>query len=687
MTSTSLQRSFYVTGGTLHRDAPSYIQRVADDELYHNLDEGRFCYVLTSRQMGKSSLMVRTAVRLRQEGTNVAVLDLTSIGQNLSADQWFDGLLARVGHQLGLEDELDDYWGDHERLGPMQRWMSAIEKVILRKLNGKTVIFVDEIDAVRSLPFSTDEFFAGIRELYNRRSIDPELSRLTFCLLGVATPTDLIQDTRTTPFNIGQRIELSDFTESEAVILIDGLKKEAHQRIGILNRVLYWTGGHPYLTQRLCKAVADDANVTGADGVDRVCEDLFLSSRAREQDDNLLFVRERILRSEVDIASLLDLYSKVRCHRPVKDDETNPLVSILKLSGVARVVDGSLKVRNKIYSTVFDTNWVKENMPDADLRRQRAAFRRGVYRATAVAIVIIVALASGFSAFVLFKQRNLAKAEAEEMSNLVVQLNRTNEQKEAAYAEAVLQKKLAIDEGKRAFEQQKIAEHKSDEAEEQRLIAIQQKALAERASEDAIRKSMEAEQAKTEALKQKEIAEQQKAEALKQKQIALDETELRMWEMIRDQKGPESLEAYMNLYPKGKFVTEAQNRILAMVRAQKMENFSRRENISENAEAATGAIVGKVFEGDSQSPVAGAIITATNQVSGLKRAARSGANGAYFIGSLPPGIYKIVITAEGFEPDSMDNFPVRTTKTNEIKPPFGTLRKPGAAAQKPSTKQ
>ncbi|HEX5733097.1 MAG TPA: AAA-like domain-containing protein [Blastocatellia bacterium] len=687
MTSTSLQRSFYVTGGTLHRDAPSYIQRVADDELYHNLVQGRFCYVLTSRQMGKSSLMVRTAVRLREGGTNVAVLDLTSIGQNLSADQWFDGLLARVGQQLDLEDELDDYWGDHERLGPMQRWMSAIEKVILRNLKGKTVIFVDEIDAVRSLPFSTDEFFAGIRELYNRRSIDPDLSRLTFCLLGVATPTDLIQDTRTTPFNIGQRIELSDFTESEAVILIDGLKKESHQEHGILNRVLYWTGGHPYLTQRLCKAVADDANVTGPEGVDRVCQDLFLCSRAREQDDNLLFVRERILRSEVDIASLLDLYSKVRCHRSVKDDETNPLASILKLSGVARVVDGCLKVRNKIYSTVFDTNWVKENMPDADLRRQRAAFRRGVYRATAVAVVIIVALVSGFAAFVAFKQRNLAKAEAEQMSNLVVQLNRTNEQKEAAYAEAVLQKKLAIDERQRAFDQQKIAEHKSEEAEEQRLIAIQQKALAERASEDAIRKSIEAEQAKTEALKQKEIAEQQKAEALKQKQIALDETELRIWEMIRDQKGPESLEAYLSLYPKGKFVTEAQSRILSLVRAQKMENFSRKESISENAEAATGAIVGRVYEGDSQAPVAGAIITATNQVSGLKRAARSGANGAYFIGSLPPGLYKIVITAEGFEPDIMDTFPVRTTKTNEIKPPFGTLRKAGTAAQKPSTKQ
>jgi hypothetical protein len=49
------------------------------------------------------------------------------------------------------------------------------------------VIFIDEIDAVRSLPFSTDEFFAGIREFYNRRTEDPQLEQLAFCLLGVAT--------------------------------------------------------------------------------------------------------------------------------------------------------------------------------------------------------------------------------------------------------------------------------------------------------------------------------------------------------------------------------------------------------------------------------------------------------------------------------------------------------------------
>src|SRR6185503_20927272 len=122
---------------------------------------------------------------------------------------------------------------------------------------GRVVIFVDEIDAVRSLPFSTDEFFAGIRELYNHRTEAEELERLTFCLLGVAAPSDLIRDTRMTPFNIGLRIELHDFTRTEAQSLAVGLSGNDREGSGILNRILYWTGGHPYLTQRLCQAVAE----------------------------------------------------------------------------------------------------------------------------------------------------------------------------------------------------------------------------------------------------------------------------------------------------------------------------------------------------------------------------------------------------------------------------------------------
>jgi hypothetical protein len=200
----------------------------------------------------------------------------------------------------------------------------------------------------------------------------------------VATPSDLIQDTRTTPFNIGRRIELTDFTAAEAAPLAVGLGKANHRdtedtenhreereegsrtppgrstpswslsvssvssvslwfaarRETLLGRILYWTGGHPYLTQRLCQAVAADPVVGDAGGVDRLCGELFLSRSAQEKDDNLLFVRERLLHSEADTAGLLDLYGQVRAGKRVAVDDTSQLVSLLRLSGITRVADG-----------------------------------------------------------------------------------------------------------------------------------------------------------------------------------------------------------------------------------------------------------------------------------------------------------------------------------------------------------
>ncbi len=386
----TLPASFFVVGGTLRGDAPSYIERLADQTLYQALQAGEICYVLTARQMGKSSLMVRTASRLRQNGARVAVLDLTGLGQNLTAEQWYNGLVERAGQQFRLEDEVEDCWHRFPQLGPMQRFMRVLSDAILPVHDDRVVIFVDEIDAVRSLPFSTDEFFAGIRECFNRRSSDPQIERLTFCLLGVATPSDLIRDTRTTPFNIGHRIELTDFTEQEAMPLVQGLGVDDGVGSALLRRVIYWTGGHPYLTQRLCQAVAQEGTVRNTSAVDRLCQELFLSTRARDRDDNLLFVRERMLRSEVDTPGLLTIYERILNGKAVKDDETNPLISVLRLSGITRVDNGVLKLRSRIYKEVFNHDWVISNMPGAELRRQRVAYKRGLKRAFAITLPLLL---------------------------------------------------------------------------------------------------------------------------------------------------------------------------------------------------------------------------------------------------------------------------------------------------------
>jgi len=386
-------------------DAQSYVRRNADEELYIGLLENEFCHVLTARQMGKSSLMLRTAARLREAEIGVAALDLTGIGTNLSPEQWYSGLIVQMGDRLNLEDELLEFWQANVSLGPMQRWISAIRKVVLPSRPSRLAIFIDEIDAVASLSFSTDEFFSGIRECYNLRNEDAEINRLTFCLLGVASPSDLIRDTRTTPFNVGRRIELNDFTEEEALPLAEGLGDSAAENHALLKRIFYWTNGHPYLTQRLCKQVSENCGPGSIRDIDESIEGMFFSKRAQQYDDNLIFVRERLLRSGPDVAALLNLYSCVRRKKKVADDDSQPLVSVLRLSGITRAENGRLRVRNRIYERVFNDGWVKGNLPGAEVRRQRAAFRRGVIRTIAVGAVFLTIVAA---VAIALRQRNLA---------------------------------------------------------------------------------------------------------------------------------------------------------------------------------------------------------------------------------------------------------------------------------------
>ena len=223
------------------------------------------------------------------------------------------------------------------------------------------IIFLDEIDSILCLKFSVNDFFALIRSCYNQRSINPEYKRLTFALLGVATPSDLITDYQRTPFNIGQAIQLSGFQLHEAQPLLQGLKEKFSNPQAVLKELLTWTSGQPFLTQKLCKLIRSCSSPIPVNGEAEWMENLVRTQvidnwECQDEPEHLRTIRDRILKSDRQIR-LLELYRQILAQGKVVSVDS-PEERELLLSGLVVKQQGSLKVHNRIYELIFDRNWI-----------------------------------------------------------------------------------------------------------------------------------------------------------------------------------------------------------------------------------------------------------------------------------------------------------------------------------------
>ena len=352
----------FSVGGSLAANTPSYVLRQADRELVQRIRRGELCYVFNARQMGKSSLRVHTMDQLSKAGLRCAAVDLTSIGADtVTMDQWYAGVARAVvsGLNLGRDIDLRSFWRERSFLPPAQRLHELIDEVVLARISEPIAVFIDEIDMVLSLSFSFDDFFALIRSFYNKRAEDPRYERLTFVLLGVATPTDLIHDRTRTPFNIGHAIPMAGFRHEEAKALARGLVGMNHPDL-VLKAILTWTDGQPFLTQKLCK-LAKVAESRPPEGKERdwvatlVRERVLDKWRVRDEPEHLKTIETRLLRSP-NRQSLLKLYREVLERGGVATRET-PLESELVLSGLVVREWGRLRVGNLVYASVFGAGW------------------------------------------------------------------------------------------------------------------------------------------------------------------------------------------------------------------------------------------------------------------------------------------------------------------------------------------
>ena len=363
-----MSASFYTLGGSVEATSAAYVKRAADDELFEKIRAGELCYVLTTRQMGKSSMMNFTARRLHELGDWIPVsIDVSSKGGegNVTAEQWYYSICEDIADQVEIEINFGDWWDQQHRLPVSERLLRFFRDVLLKQTAKQIVIFVDEIDSTLNLSFS-DDFFATIRACFNARSANPDFKRLTFVLLGVASPADLMQDRTRTPFNVGSRVELTDFTFAEARALAVGLSDDPELGKSLLQAVLNWSDGHPYLTHMLCAACQATQAKTPED-VDRVVNDQLLAKGKAEKEKNLSFVRERLAAKSLNPmfrGRLLKTYQRVLKGRHVVDEPQSPVHLELKLSGVVKpTTAGAFVVRNKIYRNVFGPQWLSEVMP------------------------------------------------------------------------------------------------------------------------------------------------------------------------------------------------------------------------------------------------------------------------------------------------------------------------------------
>lgn len=367
MTANPKNSKYYVVGGPVQPDRECYVLRDSDAQLYQQLLDGEYCYVVAPHHMGKTSLMAHTAGRIRAAGRRVATIDLAQIsGREVVDDvgRWYYSVAYRIVRELRIRSDMQTWWQERSGLTNMQRLREFFLEVVLAGTDDNVVIFIDRIESALRQP-SALHLLKAIRACYDARATEPEYGRLTFALLGSASVGQLVPSGHDSPFDISREIKLRDFDQSELRQLVAGLGCEQSVADQISARLFYWTSGHPYLSQKILRALARRAGKPLSPAtVDDLVAKLFLTRNATVQEAHLSEIGGQLLRESPGKVARLTLYGKVRKGADVVIDNSEDIHLDLLRTGI--LVPGASRrhtLRNRVYREAFTAQWVNQNLP------------------------------------------------------------------------------------------------------------------------------------------------------------------------------------------------------------------------------------------------------------------------------------------------------------------------------------
>jgi hypothetical protein len=248
-----------VPGGTLDVDDPWYLARATDTTaLAHIRQPGQTLTIKGPRQMGKSSLLMRTVKEGMEHGKSVALLDFQLVDEDSKAhaDVFFRRFASWVAEQLNLPDTVDKFW--NQGYASPQNCTRYMEQQVLEPMGGPCIIAIDETDAIFQTAFSQD-FFSMLRSWHNKRA-DPirrSWKKLDILLSTSTEPQFFIDRPHESPFNVGVTLRVEDFAPDQVAHL-----NAIHPRpIGAadVDRLYRLVRGHPYLTRKALYMVAGSA--------------------------------------------------------------------------------------------------------------------------------------------------------------------------------------------------------------------------------------------------------------------------------------------------------------------------------------------------------------------------------------------------------------------------------------------